>query len=457
MKKAIRKKILFVEDDKLFQQMVNDFLEDTYEVILSESAENAFEILGKITPDLILLDIRLPEMDGIEALKRIKTSWPEIPILMLTAVSEVATVVEAMKLGAYDYLTKPLVGKELLIKIDRALESLEIKRELEQRRELQLATNKEYQLIGVSAALEKVREQIQIAAASDVTVLIQGETGTGKELVAREIHARSSRASEPFVAVNCGAIPKDLIESEFFGYKKGAFTGAQRNEVGKFQLADHGTLLLDEIGELSFDAQTKLLRVLEEEEFYPVGGTELVRVDVRIIASTNKNLNYLMERKAFREDLFFRLNVYPIYIPPLRGRTEDIIPLAEYFMERFSTKFGKNFTALSPEAQDILLKYPWKGNVRELRNAMERVIISEKGTLIEKEHLSFLEPPSQIEFSKDTLKLSEIGLDRFLEETEKKLILEALKLASGNKTKAAELLKISPPSFYYRLEKYGLH
>lgn len=309
MKKAIRKKILFVEDDKLFQQMVNDFLEDTYEVILSESAENAFEILGKITPDLILLDIRLPEMDGIEALKRIKTSWPEIPILILTAVDGVATVVEAMKLGAYDYLTKPLVGKELLIKIDRALESLKIKRELEQRRELQLATNKEYQLIGVSAALEKVREQIQIAAASDVTVLIQGETGTGKELVAREIHARSSRASEPFVAVNCGAIPKDLIESEFFGYKKGAFTGAQRNEVGKFQLADHGTLLLDEIGELSFDAQTKLLRVLEEEEFYPVGSTELVRVDVRIIASTNKNLKHLMEQKTFREDLFFRLNV----------------------------------------------------------------------------------------------------------------------------------------------------
>jgi DNA-binding NtrC family response regulator len=456
MKKATRKKILLVEDDKLFQQMVKDFLVDFYEVIPSESAESALDILRKTVPDLILLDIRLPEMDGIEALKRIKTLWPDIPILMLTAVDRVATVVEAMKLGAYDYLTKPLVGKELLIRIDRALESIEIKRELERRRKLQLATNKEYRLIGASAALEKVREQIQIAAVSDVTVLIQGETGTGKELVAREIHACSSRADEPFVAVNCGAIPKDLIESEFFGYKKGAFTGAQRNEVGKFQLADRGTLLLDEISELPLDAQTKLLRVLEEEEFYPVGSTELVRVDVRIIASTNKNLKHLMEQKTFREDLFFRLNVYPISIPPLRERPEDIIPLAEYFMERFSTKFGKNFTAINPEAKEILLKYPWRGNVRELRNVIERVVISEKGTLIEKEHLSFIETLSPIELSKDSLKLPEIGLDRMLEETEKRLLLEALKLARGSKPKAAELLKISPPSFYYRLEKYGL-
>jgi len=343
-----------------------------------------------------------------------------------------------------------------LVRIERALEPLEDESELEQRRKVQGAIPKECPLIGTSSALEKIRAQIQTVAASDTTVLIEGETGTGKELIARGIHAQNSRAGHPFIALNCGAIPKELVESEFFGYKKGAFTGAQSSGMGKFQLANRGTLLLDEIGELPLAAQTKLLRVLEEKEFYPIGSAELVKVDVRVIASTHRALKDLVERKVFREDLFFRLNVYPIFVPPLRKRPEDIPPLAEHFMKGLSSQFGKNFREVSPEAKKLLLTYPWPGNVRELRNVIERVVLSEKGPVLEKEHLSFLEAPLLAESSEAWLKLSERGLDALLEDTEKKLLLEALKLAKGNKTQAAKLLKLSLPAFYYRLEKHGL-
>jgi transcriptional regulator with PAS, ATPase and Fis domain len=289
---------------------------------------------------------------------------------------------------------------------------------------------------------------------SDATVLIEGETGTGKELVARAIHACSPRASGPFVAINCGAIPKDLMESELFGHKKGAFTSAQKDQIGKFQLAHQGTLLLDEVGEMPSDAQIKLLRVLEEQEFYPVGSSELVRVDVRIIASTNKNLKERMEQKLFRDDLFFRLNVYKIHIPPLRKRPEDIICLAEHFVKQFNLKFGKDFQEISAGAKEILLKYPWKGNVRELQNVIERVILCEEGRVVKKEHLSFIEPPSPAQWPTNPFQLPEGGID--LEEVEKNLIRQALELAKYNKTKAAKLLRLTLPTFYYRLQKYGL-
>ena len=259
----------------------------------------------------------------------------------------------------------------------------------------------------------------------------------------------------PFVAVNCGAIPKDLVESEFFGYKKGAFTGAQGSEIGKFQLADHGSLLLDEISELPLDAKTKLLRVLEEHEFYPVGSTQLVRVDVRIIASTNKNLQDMVKRNLFREDLLFRLNVFSISIPPLRDRTEDIMVLSEYFLKHFSSKFDKQFHGISDDARDLFLKHSWNGNVRELRNLIERVVLSENGPLIEAAHLRFMDSVQSGELSAGSIKLTERGID--LEEVEKKLILQAMKMAKGNKTKAAKLLNLSPPTLYYRLEKYGIN
>jgi two-component system NtrC family response regulator len=364
-------------------------------------------------------------------------------------------VVESIKLGAYDYLTKPIDAEELLLTITRALESSEMRRELEQRRKLQLAKNVEYKIVGAGAAIDKIRKEIQVVGKADATVLLEGETGTGKELVAWALHAASPRASGLFVAINCGAIPKELMESELFGHERGAFTGAQKDQIGKFQLAHHGTLLLDEISELSPEAQTKLLRAVEEQEFYPVGSAEMARVDVRIIASTNRNLREMVERKLFREDLFFRLNVYAMALPPLRGRAEDILILAEHFIAYFNQKFGKNFQTISPEAKEVLLEHSWPGNVRELRNLIERLILYEEGTAITKQHLRFLTSAAPVTPAETTFLLPDNGID--FEELEKRLMLQALKKAKWNKTKAAQLLHLSPPTFYYRLEKYGLN
>jgi DNA-binding NtrC family response regulator len=454
MKRVDCKKILLVEDDELFREAINNFLAERYDVTGAESAEAALELLNKAIPELILLDITLPGMDGIAFLKKIKATWPQLPVIMLTAIGRIPQVVESIKLGADNYLTKPIDGDELLLTLERVLETSENKRELEHRRKLQLTDNQEYQIIGSSTAIDKIRKEIHKVGKSDSTVLIEGESGSGKEVVARGIHSCSPRASGPFVALNCGAIPKELMESELFGHKKGAFTGAQRDQLGKFQLAHRGTLVLDEISELPAEAQTKLLRVLDEHEFYPVGSNELVRVDVRIIAATNKHLDEQVSQNLFREDLFFRLNVYSISIPPLRKRPEDIIPLAEHFVTKFNRKFGKCFEEISTEAKAILLKHSWKGNVRELRNVIERIVLSNEGTEIRKEHIFFLEGPTQTLQLEEPLKLPEEGID--LEEVEKKLMLQALQAAKWNKTKAARLLNLTPPTFYYRLEKYGL-
>lgn len=450
-----KRRILVVEDDELFRQAMTDYLANTYLLSVAVSAEEAITLLAVGPPDLILLDITLPGADGTTLLQRIRKEWPQLPVIMLTAIDKIQTVVECIKLGAFDYLAKPLIVEELLTSIQRALESTDIRQELEQRRRLQLAENREYRLLGESPAMGKVRKEIEVVARSDSPVLIVGETGTGKELVAREIHARSARATEPFVAINCGAIAKDLFESEFFGHKKGAFTGAQTNEIGKFQLANRGTLLLDEISELPFDAQTKLLRVLEHHEFYPVGSTGLMRVDVRVLAATNRNLEDLVQQRLFREDLFFRLNVYTIHIPPLRERPEDMEVLAEFYLAHFNAKFGKEFRKVAPEAREVLLKHPWKGNVRELRNLMERIILSEDGTYIEKKHLLGVLPFAASASSSDvSFKLPQNGID--LEELEKNFLVQALELAGGNKTKAAKLLGLTPATLYYRLEKYHL-
>jgi two-component system, NtrC family, response regulator AtoC len=451
-KKVTRKNVLLIEDDELFRSALNDFLADRHNIWPAESGEKGLALLEKRMPDVVLLDITLPGMNGIETLKKIKELRPQLPVVMLTAIDRIASVVECIKLGAFDYIAKPIIVEELLSTLDRAIESQEIKRELEQRRKLQLISNKEYRLLGNSAATQKIKSEIQMAAKTDSPVLIEGETGTGKELTAREIHALSARASRPFVAINCGAIPKDLVESEFFGYRKGAFTGAQASEIGKFQLANHGTLLLDEIGELPFDAQAKLLRVLEEQEFYPVGSTELVKVDVRVISSTNRDLKEMVDQKTFREDLYFRLNVYCISVPPLRERPEDILFLAESFLHYFNTKFGKNFEEITDEAKEILTKYPWKGNARELRNVIERIALSEEGPSLTDEHLYLLQNIGRAPVG-DFIKLPNTGVD--LEDLERTLIQQALHMANGNKTKAAKLLKLSVPTFTYRLQKFG--
>ncbi|MCG3118418.1 MAG: Regulatory protein AtoC [bacterium] len=454
MKKNLRKTILFVEDDELFRDAINNFLTENYTVRIAVSAEIALRMLDESQPDLILLDFTLPGMCGIELLKIVKKTWPDLPVIMLTALDRIAKVVEAIKLGAYDYLVKPIDAEEVLLTIARALEAAEVRRELEQRRNLQLLKNIEYKIVGNSAAINQLKQEIARAGHTDATILLEGQTGTGKELVARALHASSPRASGPFVPLNCGAFPRELMESELFGHRKGAFTSAQKDQIGKFQLAHHGTLLLDEIGELSPEAQIKVLRAVEEQEFYPVGATDLVHVDVRIIASTNKNLKQLVEQKLFREDLFFRLNVYPITLPELRERNDDVLLLAKHFMDYFNQKFGKNFQTLSPEAQAVLLQYTWPGNVRELRNLIERIVLAEEGTEIKKAHLRFLLASAPAPEAENALRLSESGLD--LEAIEQSLLRQALELAHGNKTQAAKLLRLTPPTFYYRLKKYGL-
>lgn len=456
MPKNKRTKVLLIEDDELFRESIIDYLDEEYEVLAADSAEEALRLLKEQSPELALLDINLPGMDGMEFLKKVKPLESNLPVIMLTASESIPKVVESVKLGAYDYLTKPLDTDKLFFTISRALEASDTRQELEQRRNLQLITNKEYELIGESASMKKLKKEIEVVGRTDSTVLVQGESGTGKELVARAIHTASPRASGPFVAINCGAIPKDLMESELFGHKKGAFTGAQQEAIGKFRLANKGTLLLDEVSEMSEEAQIKLLRVLEEQEFYQVGGTELIKVDVRIVASTNKNLKERVEKGRFREDLFFRLNIYVINIAPLRERPDDIISIAQHYMEHYNIKFNKNFEQISPEAKQILLQHSWKGNARELRNLMERVLLFNDGSVIKKEHLDFMQVPSpqKDKAETDEFRLPDSGLS--LEELEKKLILQALERAKWNKTKAAKLLNLSPPTFYYRMEKYGL-
>lgn len=452
--KDLRRRILIVEDDDLFCQAMVDYLSESYSVAVSGSAESALITLANRGFDLLLLDITLPAMNGTELLKKIRRQWPGMPVIMLTAIDRIQTVVECIRLGAFDYLVKPIISDALLTSVQRAFESIEMKRELEQRRRLQLEENRTHELLGTSEAMDRLRKEIQVVCRSDSSLLLLGETGTGKELVARSIHSLSNRATGPFVAINCGAIPKDLFEAEFFGHKKGAYTSAQTSEIGKFQLADHGTLLLDEVSELPLDVQCKLLRVLEEHEFYPVGGCELLHADVHVIASTNRNLEKMVEDRQFREDLFFRLNVYAITIPPLREHSEDIPLLADHFLQEFNKRLGKNFRNINPDARELLLKHKWKGNVRELKNTIERAVLSGEGEVICKEHLVGVSTGNRTGMQPLEIELPEGGID--LEALEKRLLQQALKMAKGNKTRAAGLLNLSPPTFYYRLDKYGL-
>ena len=443
-----------VEDDELFRRSTARLLRDNYQVAVAGSVAEAAESLKTIEPDLIMLDMMLPGQSGMELLRLLKSRPTRPPVIVLTAVDRIPTVVEAMQEGAINFLTKPLRYEELLLSIEQALYTSEMRSEVEQRRNLQLDTNRRFQLLGSSEAIERVRNDIVKVGPTDATVLIKGETGTGKELVARGLHAASGRASGPFVAINCGAVPKDLFEAEFFGHRKGAFTGADTPAVGKLRLAHKGTLLLDEIGELPLTAQVKLLRALEERQFYPVGGQELVAVDTRVVACTHRDLEDMVEEGRFREDLYFRLNVYQIDLPPLRDRGEDVLGLARHFLNTFNLKFQKEFQDFDEGARALLLEYSWKGNVRELRNVIERVVLAEQGRTITEEHLDMLRRGSRRSKSWTSFELSDEGID--FEEVEKRLLMQALERTGGNKSRAARLLRMSPPTFYYRIEKYNL-
>jgi len=453
-----RYKILIVDDDRLLQNSLKNILEENYDIVIAVSGEAALQTLKKQEVDLILLDIRLPGIDGVDTLRKIRAVGNHTSVIMMTAYEDIKTVITSMKVGASDYLVKPLDIDELEIIVEKALENVKLKREVE---ELRAQYIKEFDIDNVVAESKGIRNAFKLAnifaKSDDTTVLLEGETGTGKEVIARTIHCRSSRFGKPFVCINCGAISKELIESELFGYEKGTFTGGlQEGKKGKIELAENGTLFLDEISELLPSSQVSLLRFLEEKEFYRVGGTAKKKVNVRIIAATNKSLEEAISKETFRKDLYYRLNVAKIFLPPLRERQEDIIPLIMFFMTKFNEKFGKNFRSTSREARAILLQYPWIGNVRELRNFVERVILVENDSEIQPEHFLFLRQIGNhlLHVDEQEMKLPPTGLD--LDELIKKLILQAIEMAHGNKAQAAKLLGMSRPTMIYRIEKYNI-
>lgn len=453
-----RNKVLVVDDDKLLQESMKDVLIDKYDVTIAGSGETAIQVLKAQPIDLVMLDIRLPGMDGIDTLRHIREDGFEVSVIMMTAYEDVKSVIKTMKMGAFDYLVKPLDIDELEVIIEKALENLNLKRELH---DIHKQKAKEFNIgniIGRSAGMKTAMQMAgTIAHSYDTTVLLEGETGTGKEVIAKTIHYSSNRMRKPFVGINCGAISKDLVESELFGYEKGTFTGGLKSgKKGKCEMADGGTLFLDEISELALSAQVKLLRFLEEKEFYRVGGTEKITVDVRVIAATNQSLEEGIKHRTFREDLYYRLNVAKILLPPLRERREDIIPLTLLFMDQFNEKFQKKFCGVSAEAEAVLLNHWWAGNVRELRNAVERIILMENGALIAVDHLWFLKNEQKISSGHAPRVPAADGSIHggvHLTEFNRQLIQQALDKSGGNKARAAKFLGITRSQLMYRLKK----
>ena len=377
----MRFKILVIDDEPILRNSLEMALKASdYEVITAQSGEEGLDIFQKENPDLILLDHWLPGMNGDEVLRRIRGNDAEVPVIIMTAQGSIELAVNSMKMGAFDFLVKPFDLEQLEILVSRALDRVRLKKEVEWLR----AQYREKFRVGIIAVSKKMKEALdlagKVAEGTDTTVLIEGETGTGKELLAEYIHYLSPRSTFPFIPINCGAIPKDLFESELFGYEKGAFTGAsEKGKIGKVEAAEKGTLFLDEVVDLTPAAQVKVLRVLEEKEYFKVGGVEKKKADVRIIAATNRDLEGEVKKGNFRADLYFRLNVVRLFIPPLRVRKEDILPLFRYFVERFNEHFNKRFSTIDADAEEQLLAYSWPGNVREIRNTAERIILLEKG------------------------------------------------------------------------------
>ncbi len=425
-----------------------------YQVVTAGSAKEAWEkILGE-EPDLIILDILMPQKDGMELLKEIRESQPLTPVVMLTAAKNVKTAVEAMKLGAYDYVTKPFDIEELKIIVEKGLESRDLRAE---NRRLQTEIEERYRfdnIIGKSKEMREIYATIGQIAERNSTVLIHGESGTGKELVARAIHYNSPRKNKPFVAVNCAAIPETLIESELFGHEKGAFTDAQNRRIGHFELAHQGTLFLDEVSELTLPTQAKILRSLQEREFIRVGGTKTIQVDVRLISATNKNLEEMMSRGTFRSDLYYRINVVPLTIPPLRQRKEDIPLLIQHFLEKHA---GLGKQKISSEAMEILAAYDWPGNVRELENIIERIVVLSCTDVVTPNDLPMsLKATSRTEHIKQGVLEGRISFGDAERNFERDIILEALKKTRYVQTKAADLLGISRRILKYKMDKYGI-
>jgi two-component system response regulator HydG len=444
------KKILVVDDEETHRLMLRANLEsEGYDVYEADDGLNAIEAVKREFYDLILMDIRMTHLSGIEALKEIKQISPGIPVLIMTAYSSVETAVEALKSGAYDYITKPIDIYKLKRSIAEELKPSNLKLKLDFPNESGFELSN---IIGKSSKMQEIFNILALAAPSDATILIQGESGTGKELIADSVHQNSPRVEKPFIKVNCAALPESLLESELFGHEKGAFTSAISTRKGRFELADGGSIFLDEISEMSPAMQARLLRVLQEHEFERVGGMKTIKVDVRIISATNKNLKQEIDAGRFREDLFYRLNVISILLPPLRERKEDIKLLAEHFLASYSEKNHRIIKGFLPKTLDILMRYEWPGNIRELENTIERSVIMTHGEYISPADLPMNMQALIVELDDNT----GVKPGWSIREVEKDLIIKTLEQTNGNRTKAAEILGITRKTLQNKLKEYEL-
>ncbi len=452
-------KVLIVEDEDSARICLSDMLKlESYDVSCVVTGKQAIEFVKTSAPHIVLTDLKLPDMSGIEVISQIKKSLPNTICMVITGYASVESAVDAMKAGAFSYLKKPFRREELLVALAKAKEVLAIQSENASLRQ-RLQSQREQFILGVSPGINKVRETIKKVADTDSTVLILGESGTGKELVAKELHRQSSRYNKPFVPINCGAIPEDLLESELFGYEKGAFTGAISTRVGRFEAANHGTVFLDEIGDMSMGLQVKILRVLQEREFERIGGNSTIKVDIRVLAATNQDLEKAVEEKRFREDLYYRLNVIPISLPPLRTRGEDIALLSRYFLDALSTRKNKIISSIAADAMEALDEYAWPGNVREMVNIMERLIVlNETGTITLDDLPSTITKNKADIFQSPAATLPSDGLDFNLavDDFERRLIKSALNRAEGVKKKAADYLNLNRTTLIEKMKRKGL-
>ncbi len=457
-------RILVVDDETSMRQLLEITLrKDGHRVVMAESGKSAVEAFSKAPYDLVISDIKMPDMSGVEVLRAVKQSSPETPVIMITAYSSAETAVEALRLGAYDYIAKPFKIDELKVTIKNALEKQQLTEEVVSLKRTLRKKHGLGSMLGRSSKMVKLFELIKSVAPTNSTILLTGESGTGKELAARAIHVNSTRQSDPFVSVNCGAVPETLLESELFGHLRGSFTGAHANHKGLFEVAHKGTIFLDEIGEMSTSMQVKLLRVLQEKKIRSIGSTEEFEVDVRIIAASNRNLEEMVGEKTFREDLYYRINVIPVHMVPLRERRDDIPLLAEHFLTKANKNMNKRIAKISDEAMELMTRCDWPGNVRELENVIERAVALEPSQVILPERL-----PEKIQEGSsasiaatdggEPVELPEDGLDfhEHIGSIERRLLSLALERAGGVQTRAAKFLHMNLRSFRYLLQKYDL-
>ncbi len=464
----MRADLLIVDDQETIVHFISRFLqeEDKYDVRTAFTGTTGLDEIDKRLPDLVILDLKLPDLNGLEVLQRIKERDKDIIVIIITAFGQIDTAVKAMRLGAYDYITKPVSLDQLLVTIEKALESKKLIIELNYHRRKLREKHKFDRLIGNSSSIKNIHRIIdQVAKSSATSIFIEGESGTGKELIANIVHHKSDRFDKPFMEINCAALPESLLESELFGHEKGAFTDARTQKKGLLELAHNGTLFLDEIGEMSPTIQAKLLRVLERMSFKRVGGVRDISVDVRVISATNRDLDKAVEEGHFREDLYYRLKVVPVSLPPLREREMDVLLLAKFFIREFNKAFNKHFKRILPETEAILLRYSWPGNVRELKNLFERVVLLEEGEEITADML-----PDQVkttvqrcnivaqldEILKGSITPNGILFKDIVEEIEKAIILKCLSETNWNQSETAELLNIKRDKLRYRIKLYDL-